>query len=754
MHYIRPSKSDPAHTQQAQNAIFLIASHKILPVGALLLTGSLSAAGQPLEAPEGGTLRPVVVKDHAEAPSGKDALRTTTTQIGKGTLELRDIPQSLTVVTEKLIDDKNLDTLKDVLHHTAGVTFQAAEGGEEDIRLRGFSLATTGDIFIDGMRDPAFYERDTFNNDRIELLRGSASMLFGRGSTGGVVNQVSKSPRISDEKEVALTLGSYNYRRLTGDFNLNTGMDSALRINAMTTTADSNAAGSSLDKRGIATAYRTGSGTSDELFVTLFSLVNKNGVNYGMPWIKPTALANVSTSSINGNLYPNAYYGAASDYNNGSADYLTLNHIHRFQHRGELRTTLRKGRFTRDMRASAIRMAAGTGLDNFSDTTVLTRGNNNKIQDLDSSYAQSDYTLRLDALGLKHEIATGVDLGTESKRVFAVSAATKPSTLVGTPSDGGYIDEAARVRTVSSAFEARNLGIYVQDLLEITPHWKALAGLRYDSMRGAFDTFNTANAVTASYAQTIDDWSERAGLLYQPDELHSYHFSYGTSFNTSADTYSYAANTANAEPEQSRNIEFGAKLDSRSRMYSLRFALFHSAKLDERNTDPESAANTQLLSGRRSTAGAEIDITGRITPKWEIYGSYMWMPHAMVDAAAPCPSTGACAQSGEGSRVGDRPALTPVHSGTVWATYQTTASWRIGAGINFRSAQFPIRTVSYTAPAYSTVDLMSEYRFNDHYLLRVNATNVGNTLYADALYPAFYVPGPGRNIQVTLTAAF
>jgi catecholate siderophore receptor len=73
------------------------------------------------------------------------------------------------------------------------VTFQAAEGGEEDIRLRGFSLATSGDIFVDGLRDPAFYDRDTFNNDRIELLRGSASMLFGRGSTGGAVNQVSKA---------------------------------------------------------------------------------------------------------------------------------------------------------------------------------------------------------------------------------------------------------------------------------------------------------------------------------------------------------------------------------------------------------------------------------------------------------------------------------------------------------------------------------------------------------------------------------
>ena len=228
-------------TQVATNSIVKTGVH--LPLGALLLMGSLSAMAQTSAPETAKTLKPVVIKERAEAPEGKGALRATTTTIGKGTQALRDIPQSITVVTEKLLDDRNLDTLKDVLHNTAGVTFQAAEGGEEDIRLRGFSLATTGDIFVDGMRDPAFYERDTFNNDRIELLRGSASMLFGRGSTGGAVNQVSKVPRAMTENEVSTTLGSFNYRRITGDFNIHTGEDAALRINAMATQADNNGAG-------------------------------------------------------------------------------------------------------------------------------------------------------------------------------------------------------------------------------------------------------------------------------------------------------------------------------------------------------------------------------------------------------------------------------------------------------------------------------------------------------------------------------
>ena len=86
-------------------------------------------------------------------PQGKDSVQAVTSRIGKGTQELRDIPQSITVVTERLMDDRNLDTLKDALKQTAGVTFLAAEGGEEDIRLRGFALQTTGDVFQDGMRD-------------------------------------------------------------------------------------------------------------------------------------------------------------------------------------------------------------------------------------------------------------------------------------------------------------------------------------------------------------------------------------------------------------------------------------------------------------------------------------------------------------------------------------------------------------------------------------------------------------------------
>ena len=164
------------------------------------------------------------------------------------------MPQSTTILTEKLLEDRHTDTVREALHYTAGITFQAAEGGEEDIRLRGFSLTASGDIYIDNVRDPAFYDRDVFNFDRIELLRGSASMLFGRGSTGGVVNQVSKQPVLANINEVSLTAGSGGYFRTTGDFNIQTSETSALRLNVMTTSAD--IGGNEIDKYGFAPSFR------------------------------------------------------------------------------------------------------------------------------------------------------------------------------------------------------------------------------------------------------------------------------------------------------------------------------------------------------------------------------------------------------------------------------------------------------------------------------------------------------------------
>ncbi len=736
----------------------------LLPLGALAAGFGFALGGAQAQTPAAtaseATLAPIKVRAQAEA-AGRDAYRATETRIGKGQQELRDIPQSVTVVTEKLIDDRNLDTMKDVLKNTSGISFLAAEGGEEDIRLRGFSLQATGDVFVDGMRDPAFYERDTFFLDRLEVLRGSASMLFGRGSTGGAVNQVTKVPRLINENQVDVTMGNHAYVRAVGDFNLRLGESSALRLGTIVTKADNNGAGTSLDKRGVAATYRWGIGERDEFSVGAYVLDNDNGMNYGMPWIRPTLASPVSDNTLLP-ISPSAYYGMASDRNAGGAQTLTATHTHRFGAGTELVSKLRRGAYERDQRAGTVRFAAaalqpgglGVSLESFGPGSVINRGTQLKIQNMDTIHAQSDLSTRFKAWGVGHDLQAGADFAREEKEVFAARTAaqggvtlTKPTTTIGTPDDGAAIAEDSRVLRRSSAYTSKAAGVYVQDLVEFMPDWKMLAGLRYDYLVGYYDTFAIPNnaagpQTTASYSMKVSELSKRLGLLYQPSPRMSFHLSGATSFNTSGEAYSLSAANADIPPEQSVNVELGARIDSADGHFTSRAAIFRTTKLHERNTDP--LVNLVTLSGKRHAAGVELDLTGRITPAWEVYGSYMWIPVAKIDQ-------GAAGSEGQGTR----PSLTPRHSGTIWSTYKLTPALRVGGGLNARSSQTPIRNPGFAAARFVTADLMAEFTaLPERLVYKINVSNLTDKLYADQLYTGHYIPGPGRLIQATASFRF
>ncbi len=754
---------------------------RMLPLGALAagfgMLGASTAFAQTAPTPAAAaasapvaetTMRPISVK--AKVETDANSVRATTTTIGKGTQELRDIPQSVTVITERLIEDRRIDTLKQALHQTAGVTFQAAEGGEEDIRLRGFSLAASGDIYVDSLRDPAFYERDTFSFDRIELLRGSASMLFGRGSTGGVVNQVSKLPFLSDATQVDFTAGTGSYVRFTGDFNLKMSDSSALRINTMIT--DATNYGNGLDKQGLAPSFRWGIGTADEFYVSGYYLNNDNGINYGLPWVKKTqAQATANPSSIDDSLDPNhVYHQAKSDYNVSGAALATAGWTHRFAAGGELKSAIRQGRYNRDQRAGTIRFFTGAGvtapgLDTVDDSTRLVEnGPNNKVQDMTTTYAQSDYSNQFGWFGMKHSVLTGIDLAHEVFHNYTMvlpagvvlNKNALPFTLGGTNENS--VDESQRLKRLAAQFDAKALGIYFQDLLEVTPRWKVLGGLRWDYFKGDYHRYVTAATATApvvgaeitpEYGRSDRLWSKRAGLIYQPNDEMSFYASYGTSFNTSGDTYQYDNQTTNTPPESSENYELGGKLDFFGGKLSTRVSAFYSIKKNERNRDSDSAATQALLSGRRHAAGLELEAAGRITPAWEVFASYAWTPVARIDIGAP----GSVEGVGEGA--GTRSSLTPRHSGTFWTTYQLIPALRLGGGLNARSSQTPNRNpAGIVAPKFVTGDLLAEYTMNDAVAFKLNVNNVTNKLYADALYTGHYIPGAGRSVQLTMTARF
>ncbi|WP_116750077.1 TonB-dependent siderophore receptor [Acidovorax sp. 99] len=715
----------------------------LLPLGALMLAASMGAMAQ--TGTSETTLSTVTVKEAAEV-QGKDTLLIKKTTVGKGKQDIKDIPQSVTVFTEKLMNDRNQDDFREVLRTTAGVTFQSGETGEEDVRLRGFSLGLAGDIYVDGMKDAPLIERDTFNNDRIEVLKGSASMLFGKGSTGGVVNQVNKYPLLIDQHEAGYTLGTGKYHRATGDFNWVTGENSAFRLNAMVQEYDND--GAKQDKRGIAPTFAWGIGTRDEFSVGLYYLESKGRPLYNHPWRLS------ADGKINMPLEAGKYYGLASDHNDTTSQYVTLGHIHRFDDSGELTTRLRYGKYERDLLASTIGFQnSAITLDQINSNTVLTRGSKGRVGESNVLQVQSDYSNTYNWGGKKHAVLTGVDYyDDDAKRnQNYANTTTRPTTTVGTPNDGAWVADG-RAPVQWNTFASRNLGLYFQDTVSLSDTLKLVGGLRYDNFRAAYH--NAAGSLSNSRSDSL--FSPRVGMIFQPDELTSYYLSYGTSYNTSGDTYQFGnpgtttARTANTDPEKSRNIEVGGKFELFERRALLGVAAFYSQKYNERNTDPDTAAAQELLSGKRHATGMEFNLAGRLTPQWELFFNHTWIPSAKIDK-----SNVVLAANGGGAQVqGDRPGLTPKHSGSVWSTYAVTSKLRVGAGLTYRAKQNPEGSRAVYASGFAVVDAMAEYAFDDKTSLKLNVSNLFDRTYAEGLYRGFYTPGAPRAVQLTLKTRF
>jgi catecholate siderophore receptor len=738
-----------------------IVSLGALAAGFGLALGSQLAAAQTPAAADGATLPAVTIKARAEE-SARETLQTNKTSIGKGRQDIRDIPQSITVVTEKLLQEAKLDTLRSALRYTAGITFAATENGtDQDIRMRGFPVATTGDLMMDGMKDPSQYDRDTFNLDRLEVMRGSASMLFGRGSTGGVINQVTKKPLLETVNEVIGTYGSGSFGRLTADVNVRTGEEAAVRVNAMVTKAHN--FGATVDKVGFAPSMSWGIGSRDEFTVGLFYLNVDNRPPHNLRYLSGTVAEAIPA---------NRYYGTASDFLRGEATYLTGSWLRRLDDGGRLHTQLRTGVYERNVwpttvgycsRALTSAGACPAGspavtLATLTGSTAMTRtGLAPRKDTIRGTYLQSDYTNTFKASGLRHDVTGGVDMALESADRYGAwgpvgTNYNKGGTAVDQPDDG-RLTAATPIHRPTSDYSGKAFGVYAQDLLWLNPQWKLLGGLRYDYFGANMHqlvypnaTTNQASGVNSSQLSYRSLISYRAGVLYQPTPLESYHLSYGTSFNTSADTYQYTTQQiANVPAEKSRNIELGAKLDWLDGQLSTRGAIFHTEKYNERTTDADFAGNFPVLSGKRHSQGVEFDVVGRLTPKLEVYLSYAWMHRAKIDRVGT-------AATGAGSPVG----LTPRHTGALWLSYQMTPRLRLAGGLRGASENRPLQGTSGAAsttaktPGFLVYDAMAEYTFNRDLFAQLNVQNLTNKVYGDQLYPGFYTPGPGRLVKATI----
>ena len=446
----------------------------------------------------------------------------------------------------------------------------------------------------------------------------------------------------------------------------------------------------------------------------------------------------------------------SSDYQKDSADAVTLSHTHRWSDGSSLKTSLRDGYYSRDLRATQASFAAGTTLANLNDNTVVNRGassaGNAKAGKEHHTFLQTDYLTSTQWFGRKNSILVGAEYAVEKSKRFdypglavANGGPAKPSTTVGNPSTVGIGGDMTQ-RLVTE-FQATTLGIYAQDTIDITPYWKLVGGLRVDHFKGDYQRPGSPAPNNTNLSRSDSLLSKRLGLMYQPTDEVSYYVAYGTSFNTSGDLYQYDPRSANTAPESSRNYEIGAKWELMGGDLSLRTALARTEKFNERNTDIDTANNSYLLSGKRHTNALEFEVAGRITPQWDVFAGVGFLK-AVIDKAG----SNAAGQA----EVGQNPGLSPSRQATLFTTYRVTDQWRVGGGFTAVSTNKPANSVTSTnrAPGYVKADALVEYKINQNNTLKLNVDNLFDKVYYNTLYRGFAAPGDERSVRLTLTAKF
>lgn len=673
------------------------------------------------------TLEPVIVTGTILDGTTSPSYKSITIEVGKTTQRQLDVPQSTTVIPDQLIKDQQATTVKEALRNVAGLTFNAGEGGRsgDNITLRGYAAAT--DLYLDGLRDNGQYNRDTFNLEQIEALRGASSMLFGRGSTGGVINQVSKRAHLKDQLDTEVLVGTTGSVRTSADLNRKLSETSAVRLNVLADHTDNGRTAYS-NRIGIAPNLKLGIGTETELEFALYHAQEDNLPDYGVPYFNGKPL----------DVPADRFFGMTNqDYERTQTSTLTQTIKHEFNEELTIKNTLRLAHYRRDLNPSAPRLVGTPAV--ITDTTPLRRSHPGREGTDTLLINQTDLHALFDTGTLSHDLLAGLELTQEHS--FAQrwrDKAALPNTTVGNPDTTPMIP--AREYTGSTTFKAASAGIYFQDLISLTSNWKVLTGARFDWLSSNYLT-RTFTGTPSSVVRDRTDrqWSYRAGLLYEPSENSTYYLSAGTSFNPSGETYALDARGTNTPPELNRNFEIGAKWSLGNGDYSLRAALFRTEKTNERNTDPL-VNNVYLLSGKRHTEGLELELSGRLTPKWNLFASGAWM-HSNID------------RTNVSTQLNKRALNTPAYTFSLWSTYDIAPGWQIGGGVSTVGSRYTSLNNTTQLPAYTRWDAMIKYSAQK-YELQLNLNNLANTRYYDGLYAGHTTLGTQRTAELTFRYHF
>lgn len=637
---------------------------------------------------------------------------------------LRDVPQSITVVTQGLIRDQAMQSIADVVRYVPGITTHQGENNRDQVVIRGNS--SSADFFVNGVRDDVQYYRDLYNLERVEALKGPNAMIFGRGGAGGVINRVTKQPGPTPVRELAFQGGTSRNRRLAADFGQPLTDKLALRLNGVYENSGGFRRYAYLERSGISPTLTVTLGKQTRIALAYEHFRDKRRADRGIPSFAGRP-ADVDVSTFFGNPKDSR---VRATVNLGSAA---------FEHQAgpwNIRNRTQWGAYDRGYQ----NYVPGTVTQDKS--SVSLSAYNNATQRL-NTFNQTDLTRALQTGRMRHTLLAGIEVGrqlTDNFRNTGLFNNSATSILV------PYVDPIVTTPVVyrQNATDANNhvttrlAAGYVQDQVEFSRRLQLIAGLRWDY----FD-LRYYNNRTAEDLRRIDRLlSPRTGVVIKPSDQLSLYGNYSVSYlPSSGDQFSsLTVLTQQVKPEKFTNYELGAKWVP-SRGPSLAGAIYRLDRTNTRSTDPNDPSRI-VQTGSQRTKGFELGIDGRVTPAWSVAGGYAYS-NALVTSATT------------NARTGAQVAQVPHHTLSLWNSYQVTRWLGAGLGLVRRSDMYAAVDNTVTLPGYFRADVALFVMLTEGLRLQVNAENLFNRkYYLNADNNTNISPGSPRSLRLLLAARF
>ncbi|WP_458730087.1 TonB-dependent receptor [Pseudomonas brenneri] len=663
--------------------------------------------------------------DSIKIEAARKDSRTEHSASSKYVAPLLDTPQTITVVSPKVIQEQQALSLRQVLSNVSGITFNAGEGGGgsgDSINIRGFSA--NSNIQIDGLRDSAQTSRtDTFNVEQVEVIKGPNSVFGGAGTTGGSINIISKQPQDQAFTRLGSSIGTDNYYRLTLDTNQpleGVGDNSAVRLNLMGHQNDV-AGREEIDRErwGIAPSLRLGFNESTSLTLSAFHQVDDNLPDYGVPALDGKRLSGVDRD---------AYFGWKNlDKEKLEQSAFTANFEHDFNDNLRLQNLTRYSRTDRDTIVSASHVnTGGVPAGRYRPAGPQAYGRD-AITEMWIN--QTNLISNFQLAGMRHDLVTGVEISRETLDLKTYNHGLGTSLYPGNGYDLGNPPGhwSGPVNKTTSGYTETKLtdkALYLFDSIALHEQWDLNLGLRYDKIEGRANGYTGTHVQTSSLSSTDEKLSARTGLVYKPTENGRFYVAWGNSFNPSAENLAsngggLSAATENLAPEKNETWELGTKWELLDKRVELDAALFRVEKTNARET--MSDGSTQLA-GKQRVQGFELGVTGRVTELWDVFANYTFLDSETLDAANTPAGN---------DRKGQALGNTPPHSFNLWTTYELPAGWSVGYGARYASKRNVTSSTTAKLDAFWVHNAMVGYQVNDDLELQLNVNNLFNKDYVE-----------------------